>query len=132
MAASDVAAIEALRYGVPPLGRVRELTVGRGEQLAELRRTLDHGGFDALLVRANYGAGKGTSCASLRRKHLTAGARWRSSLRTRLGESASIEWTPSSVPFVVPFASHRTSPASRGCSMPSRSEIRPAGRQTSG
>lgn len=53
--------IESLRFGVPPTGFVRAFTVGRDEQLRKLEASLD-GGPDgrsgALLVKANYGAGK--------------------------------------------------------------------------
>jgi hypothetical protein len=53
--------IENLRYGIPPQGYVRLFTVGRAEELDSLRQSLanakPHRGA-ALLVRANYGAGK--------------------------------------------------------------------------
>ena len=53
--------IESLRNGIPPVGHLRRFTVGRTTELAELdgsldRRTASKGG--ALLVQANYGAGK--------------------------------------------------------------------------
>lgn len=52
--------IEQLRYGVPPPDHVRAFTVGREEQLAELQRTLETPAERgaALLIKANYGAGK--------------------------------------------------------------------------
>lgn len=52
--------VEKLRYGIPPSGHVRAFTVGRDEQLAQLRDSLARGPDDpgALLLRANYGAGK--------------------------------------------------------------------------
>lgn len=53
--------IEALRYGVPPPGWVRHFTVGRKNELERLRRSLTNPTQDsgaALLVKANYGAGK--------------------------------------------------------------------------
>ena len=52
--------LEKLRYGIPPSGHVRAFTVGREDQLAQLQTSLsretDNPG--ALLLRANYGAGK--------------------------------------------------------------------------
>jgi BREX system ATP-binding protein BrxC/D len=52
--------VENLRYGIPPSGHVRAFTVGRDDQLAQLRASLARGPDDpgALLLRANYGAGK--------------------------------------------------------------------------
>jgi hypothetical protein len=54
-------AVESLRKGIPPTGLVRHFTVGRQTELNELRATLatptEHRG-SALLIRANYGAGK--------------------------------------------------------------------------
>lgn len=51
-------AVESLRYGTPPLNRALEFTVGREGQLEELQSTLEHDEPGALLLRANYGAGK--------------------------------------------------------------------------
>lgn len=54
-------AIESLRYGTPPPGRVLEFTVGRRHELDEIRATLaSHrvGLSPAHLVKANYGSGK--------------------------------------------------------------------------
>lgn len=56
--------IEALRYGIPPSGHVREFTVGRESQIRGLTRALEDARNapsstgQALLVRANWGAGK--------------------------------------------------------------------------
>lgn len=56
--------IESLRYGVPPRGRVRDFTVGRESQIRGLTRALEGAKGDsgskgkALLLRANWGAGK--------------------------------------------------------------------------
>lgn len=53
--------IESLRYGVPPQGLVRHFTVGRKKELDTLRSSLmspTQEGGAALLVKANYGAGK--------------------------------------------------------------------------
>lgn len=53
--------IESLRYGVPPNGSIRLFTVGRREELERLAQSLNHPTQDrgaALLVKANYGAGK--------------------------------------------------------------------------
>lgn len=51
-------AIESLRTGVPPKGRVRSFTVGRAEEIARLDHLLHDDGPGALLLLANYGAGK--------------------------------------------------------------------------
>ena len=53
--------IEQLRFGVPPPDYVRLLTVGRDDQLRELEQSLGRptdGHGSALLIKANYGAGK--------------------------------------------------------------------------
>lgn len=53
--------VESLRYGVPPNGSIRLFTVGRQEELDRLAESLDHPTQDrgaALLVKADYGAGK--------------------------------------------------------------------------
>jgi hypothetical protein len=53
--------VENLRFGVPPPEYVRTFTVGREEELKELQASLESPSEDtgaALLVRANYGAGK--------------------------------------------------------------------------
>jgi P-loop Domain of unknown function (DUF2791) len=53
--------IENLRYGVPPHGSIRHFTVGRKNELEWLRQSLTHPTRNrgaALLVKANYGAGK--------------------------------------------------------------------------
>ena len=53
--------VESLRFGVPPQGCVRHFTVGRKSELERLRRSLGNPTQDrgaALLVKANYGAGK--------------------------------------------------------------------------
>lgn len=50
--------IESLRKGIPPDGFVRDFTVGRREEIKELQRHLSDTGGTALLLKANYGAGK--------------------------------------------------------------------------
>ncbi|HEU5149554.1 MAG TPA: BREX system ATP-binding domain-containing protein [Iamia sp.] len=54
-------AIESLRTGIPPVGHLRRFTVGRASEIQRLEETLrrpnEHRG-EALLVQANYGAGK--------------------------------------------------------------------------
>src|SRR5947209_4876811 len=67
---------EQLRYGVPPPDYVRLFTVGRESQLTNLENSLsasmkDHGG--ALLVKANYGAGKSHLLKVVREMALEAG-----------------------------------------------------------
>ena len=68
--------VEQMRYGVPPPDYVRLFTVGRESQLRELERSLsaptnDHG--SALLVKANYGAGKSHLLKVVREIALDAG-----------------------------------------------------------
>src|SRR5438034_560695 len=68
--------IESLRFGVPPADNVRAFTVGRREQMAELERSLELGDGDrgsALLVKANYGAGKSHLLKVIREMALDAG-----------------------------------------------------------
>ena len=50
--------IESLRKGIPPDGFVRTFTVGRREEIKELQRRLSDADGTALLLKANYGAGK--------------------------------------------------------------------------
>lgn len=50
--------IESLRKGIPPDGFVRDFTVGRREEIKELQRQLSDAEGTALLLKANYGAGK--------------------------------------------------------------------------
>lgn len=68
--------IEQLRYGVPPPEHVREFTVGGEEQLRKLERSLNSPTGDkgsALLVKANYGAGKSHLLQVIRETALDAG-----------------------------------------------------------
>lgn len=50
--------IESLRMGLPPSGHVRGFTVGRDSEIRKLERRLAAGDGGALLLKANYGAGK--------------------------------------------------------------------------
>jgi hypothetical protein len=50
--------IESLRLGIPPDGAVRYLTVGRKEEIEDLRRRVQTGGAGLLYIKANYGSGK--------------------------------------------------------------------------
>jgi hypothetical protein len=50
--------IEALRKGIPPTGYVRRFTVGRKGEVRRLTNRLQKGKAGALLLLANYGAGK--------------------------------------------------------------------------
>lgn len=53
------AIIESLRTGIPPVGYLREFTVGRAQEIARLEKSLEgQRGASALLVEANYGGGK--------------------------------------------------------------------------
>lgn len=68
--------VEQLRYGVPPPEHIRAFTVGREEQLHELERSLNSPSLNqgsALLVRANYGAGKSHLLKVIREMALDAG-----------------------------------------------------------
>lgn len=69
-------AIESLRKGIPPTGLVRCFTVGRQAELDELSTTLarptEHRG-SALLIQANYGAGKSHLLQVIREMALQAG-----------------------------------------------------------
>lgn len=67
------AAIESLRFGIPPVGLVRSFTVGRQEQLEELRQSLAANQRGALLVKANYGAGKSHLLQIVREAAIEAG-----------------------------------------------------------
>lgn len=50
--------IESLRKGIPPDGFVRQFTVGRASEVAQLTERLDDVVPGALLLKANYGSGK--------------------------------------------------------------------------
>jgi hypothetical protein len=68
--------IESLRFGIPPTGYVRRFTVGRSDELKRLEKSLhnpttEHGA--ALLVKANYGAGKSHLLQVIREMALEAG-----------------------------------------------------------
>ena len=67
---------ESLRYGIPPQGYVRHFTVGRDEELERLRASLGNANEQkggALLVTANYGAGKSHLLQVVREMSLEAG-----------------------------------------------------------
>lgn len=74
--ASAESIAESLRYGVPPQGCVRHFTVGRSGELERLgwsltNPTLDRGA--ALLVKADYGAGKSHLLQVVREMALESG-----------------------------------------------------------
>jgi len=48
--------IESLRYGLPPDGHICDFTVGRQEEIGDLRAQLNKGESNSLLLNANYGA----------------------------------------------------------------------------
>ena len=50
--------IESLRLGIPPDGSVRRFTVGRKEEIEDLRIRVQTGGAGLLYIKANYGSGK--------------------------------------------------------------------------
>lgn len=50
--------IESLRLGIPPDGAVSRFTVGRADEIEELRRCAQSGDTGLLYIKANYGIGK--------------------------------------------------------------------------
>lgn len=50
--------VDSLRMGIPPDGYVRHLTVGRQAEIDDLNQRLGSEDGTALLLKANYGAGK--------------------------------------------------------------------------
>lgn len=50
--------IESLRKGIPPEGFVRHFTVGRKNEITDLRQRLNTHNGTVLLLKANYGSGK--------------------------------------------------------------------------
>lgn len=50
--------IESLRKGIPPDGFVRYFTVGRKDEITDLRQRLNAHDDTVLLLKANYGSGK--------------------------------------------------------------------------
>lgn len=69
-------AIESLRKGIPPAGMVRSFTVGRQTELDELAGSLarpSENRGSALLIRANYGAGKSHLLQVIREMALGSG-----------------------------------------------------------
>jgi hypothetical protein len=50
--------IESLRMGIPPDGMVKHFTVGRASEIEKLSALLTHPQSRAMLIQANYGAGK--------------------------------------------------------------------------
>lgn len=72
--------IESLRYGVPPDGHICDFTVGRQDEISALRSQLDDDSANALLLNANYGAGKTHLLRFIREEALRKG--WMVSLVT--------------------------------------------------
>ncbi len=50
--------IESLRLGIPPDGAIHQFTVGRKEEMEDLRHRVHTGGAGVLYLKANYGSGK--------------------------------------------------------------------------
>jgi hypothetical protein len=50
--------VESLRMGIPPEGFVRHFTVGRKDEIGDLRERLNTHNGTVLLLKANYGSGK--------------------------------------------------------------------------
>lgn len=68
--------IESLRAGLPAVGYLQQFTVGREDEVKRLENTLHEGDDDlgtALLVQANYGAGKSHLLQLIREMALDAG-----------------------------------------------------------
>ena len=65
--------VESLRLGIPPEGHIAEFTVGRSEEIKILRSSLNASDYSALLVKANYGAGKSHLLKLLREEALSEG-----------------------------------------------------------
>ncbi len=65
--------VESLRKGIPPDGYVRQFTVGRASEIAELEARLRANTGGALLLQANYGAGKTHLLRFIRETALEAG-----------------------------------------------------------
>lgn len=65
--------IESLRSGIPPSGWVRSFTVGRQNEIRELSTRLSTSKAGALLVKANYGAGKSHLLRFIREDALARG-----------------------------------------------------------
>src|SRR5262245_40592341 len=72
-AASAQRVIESLRYGIPPDGHIREFTVGRRSEIAQLTDRLQKKSTGALLLKANYGSGKSHLLRLIREHALNAG-----------------------------------------------------------
>ena len=68
--------VESFRFGIPPKDVIADFTVGRDDQLEELKHLL-YGGPDrqgrALLLKANYGSGKSHMLQLLRKTSLDSG-----------------------------------------------------------
>lgn len=62
--------LEDLRKGIPPVGRLELLTVGRNEEIEWLDNHLGDEEAHALLLKANYGSGKSHLLQLLREKAL--------------------------------------------------------------
>lgn len=65
--------LEDLRKGIPPSGFLEFFTVGRKDQIEWLNSHLSDGGSYALLLKANYGAGKSHLLQLIQEKALAAG-----------------------------------------------------------
>ena len=50
--------VNALKLGIPPTGHIKELTVGRKDEIDALKTKLLDNDCQALLLQANFGAGK--------------------------------------------------------------------------
>jgi len=73
MSASSISVIESLRRGIPPDNSVCYFTVGRKEELKGLDVHLLDSRCGALLLKANYGAGKTHLLRFVREKALSMG-----------------------------------------------------------
>jgi hypothetical protein len=65
--------VESLRQGIPPNGFVCDFTVGRSSEIKHLTSLLNGGSRGAVLLKANYGAGKTHLLRFIREKALASG-----------------------------------------------------------
>lgn len=70
--AESLRVVEALRKGIPPVGHLDHFTVGRRAEIDRLSGYLNGSDPSALLLKANYGAGKSHLLHLIREKALKA------------------------------------------------------------
>lgn len=65
--------IESLRHGIPPEGYVNDFTIGRKEEINDLKNILLNGSSNALLIKSNWGSGKSHLLKLIREMALSNG-----------------------------------------------------------